>query len=122
LIGILADRFIAQRRAADSPPGVERMGPPRGGMMSGRRYGDGLAARLDLTAEQRERIEAILAEERVRARELTDQFQPQFRALAGQTRERVEAVLTSEQREQLRAMRQQRMRRPRDMRPGERRP
>lgn len=86
--------------------------------MPGARYGENLATRLDLSASQRARIDSILAENRVRARELTRQFQPQFRQLAEQTRERVEAVLTPEQLEQLRTMRQQRMRRRGDMRPG----
>lgn len=122
LLGILGDRYIAQRRAADLPAGMERMGPPRGGMMPALRYGDALAVRLDLSAEQREQIESILAEDRVRARELTEQFQPQLRALADQTRRRVETVLTPEQLDQLRAMRLQRMRRRGDMRPGEMRP
>jgi hypothetical protein len=118
LLGILGDRYIAQRRASDAAPGLERMAPPRGGMMPGLRYGEALAARLDLSAQQRERIETILVEDRVRARELTEEFQPQFRALADQTRQRVEAVLTTEQLEQLRAMRQQRMRRRGEERPG----
>lgn len=119
LLGILGDRYAAQRRAGDAPPGMQRMGSPRGTMMPGLRYSEGLAVRLDLSAEQREQIESILAEDRERARELTLQFQPQLRALANQTRERVEAVLTPEQLEQLRAMRQQRMRRRGEMRPGD---
>ena len=118
LLGILGDRVLASRRAS-SPPPAEWTPPPRGGMMPGGRYGEGLATRLDLSASQRAQIDSILAEDRVRARELTRQFQPQFRQLAEETRSRVEAVLTPEQLEQLRAMRQQqRMRRRGDIRPG----
>jgi Spy/CpxP family protein refolding chaperone len=122
LLGILGDRFIAARRAATPPIGMERPAPPRGGIVPGVRYGEALAGRLDLSPSQQARIDSILAEDRVRARELTRQFQPQFRALADRTRQRVEAVLTPEQREQLRGMRQQRMRRRGDMRPGDMRP
>lgn len=118
LLGILGDRVLASRRAS-SPPPAEWTPPPRGGMMPGGRYGEGLATRLDLSASQRAQIDSILAEDRVRARELTRQFQPQLRQLAEATRARVEAVLTPEQLEQLRAMRQQqRMRRRGDIRPG----
>ena len=118
LLGILGDRVLASRRAS-SPPPAEWTPPPRGGMMPGGRYGEGLATRLDLSASQRAQIDSILAEDRVRARELTRQFQPQLRQLAEETRARVEAVLTPEQLEQLRAMRQQqRMRRRGDIRPG----
>lgn len=110
LLGIMGDRIISaqgsgpQERVMSGPP-------PRGGMPSALRYTEGLAARLDLTAEQRAQIDSILAEERVRAREVTRRFQPQFRAIAQETRARVEAVLTPEQRAQLDSLRDQRMRR-----------
>jgi Spy/CpxP family protein refolding chaperone len=116
LLGILGDRVIAQRSAAITGE-VPRISQPRGGMMPGMRYSDRLADRLNLTADQRVRIDSILAEERIRARELAQEFQPQFRALAEQTRMRVESVLTAGQREQMRAMRQQRARRMGDPRP-----
>ena len=116
LLGILGDRVIAQRSAATSGE-VPRMSQRRGGMMPAMRYSDRLADRLNLTADQRVRIDSILAEERIRARELAQEFQPQFRALAEQTRMRVESVLTAGQREQMRAMRQQRARRMGDPRP-----
>lgn len=114
LIGILGDRYIATQRADVAQPGLERAPLP---MASGARYVEGLTRSLNLSAAQRTQIDSILAEDRVRARALTMQFQPQFRALASETRERVEAVLTADQREQLRAMRQQHMRGRRDVRP-----
>jgi Spy/CpxP family protein refolding chaperone len=120
LSGILADRYVAAQRTGT--PMQQGMDRTRMTMSPGFRYGEGLTMSLDLSADQRIRIDSILAENRTRARELTLQYQPQFRALASQTRERVEAVLTPEQREQLRALRQQRMRSGRDMRPGEMRP
>jgi Spy/CpxP family protein refolding chaperone len=126
LVGILGDRYLAARRAAVAPTPMERTALPRGAMAPGMLYSERLATRLDLSSTQRARIDSILADNRVRARELSSQFQPQFRALAEQTRERVEAVLTPEQREQLSGMRQQRMRRgdmrPGGIRPGDRRP
>jgi hypothetical protein len=84
--------------------------------MAPMRYSDRLADRLNLSSEQRIRIDSILAEEQVRARALAQEFQPQFRTLAEQTRMRVESVLTDEQREQMRAMRLQRSRRMGDQR------
>jgi Spy/CpxP family protein refolding chaperone len=131
LVGIMADRVLARRGAAATPSTVERTREPRGAMVPGMRYGEGLATRLDLSTAQRASIDSILAEDRLRARELTRQFQPQFRSLAEETRARVEAVLTPEQRAELRVMRQQRMRRgemrpggirPGDLRPGDLRP
>lgn len=116
LLGILGDRYIATRRAVNAGPVWERMDGSRA-MMPGMRYGEGLAARLDLSDEQRARIDSILADNRARARELTAQYQPQFRALAEETRRSVEAVLTSEQQAQLRAMREQRMQGRPGMRP-----
>jgi Spy/CpxP family protein refolding chaperone len=113
LLGILGDRLVAQQRDAATPV-VTRPGPgPAPGMpgMGAMRYGDRLALRLDLTADQRARIDSILAQEQIRIRELSRQFQPQFRAIADQTRERVEAVLTQEQRERLGELREERMRR-----------
>ena len=115
LLGILGDRIIAQR-SAEMPGEGPRLSQSRG-MMPAMRYSDRLADRLNLTADQRVRIDSILAEERIRARELAQEFQPQFRSLAEQTRMRVESVLTAEQREQMRAIRQQRARRMGDPRP-----
>lgn len=115
LLGILGDRLIASQRGVPEPAAAPGRMP--GEMMPDSRFGGRLAERLDLTAEQRSRIDAILAEQQAQARVLTREYQPQFRALANQTRERIEAVLTDEQREQMRTMRQ-RMRRPGEMRRG----
>lgn len=112
LLGILGDRLVAQQREA--PPAME---PPPGrtpGMMRPemvRGYGQQLARHLDLTDGQRAQIDSILMQERLRVRELNREFQPRFRAVARQTRERVEAVLTPEQRARLGELRTERMRR-----------
>ncbi|HEX6133892.1 MAG TPA: hypothetical protein VFZ24_08010 [Longimicrobiales bacterium] len=112
LIGIAGDRYVAQQRVpapdAGAPP--FRNGPrgPQAGMPP---YTERLAERLDLTAEQRTAIDRIVAEQQRRVRALTSEFQPQFHAIAQDTRERVDAVLTPEQRERMRTMRNERLRR-----------
>lgn len=120
LIGIAGDRYIAQQRTGDAeviaaPPVRNGPGGPRGMMPP---YADRLAERLDLTAEQRTAIDSIVGEQQRRVRALTTEFQPQFRAIAQETRARVEAVLTPEQRELMRTMRSERLRRLGDERPG----
>lgn len=114
LLGILGDRIVAQQRADTAQDSTMRDvmqrrgdGPRRGPGMS--RFADQLATRLDLSADQRAAIESIIAEEQQRVRALTAEFQPRFREIAHQTRERVDSVLTPGQREELRAMRRQRM-------------
>lgn len=114
LVGILGDRIVAQQRADSAPDSTTRDvmqrrgdGPRRGPGMS--RFADQLETRLDLSPDQRAAIENIIAEEQQRVRALTAEFQPRFRLIAQQTRERVDSVLTPAQREELRAMRRQRM-------------
>jgi periplasmic protein CpxP/Spy len=112
LVGILGDRLLAQQREAEVVAAPGR--GPMGGMrpeMGPMRYGDRLARRLELSTDQRAQIDSILAQEQQRIRALSREFQPQFRAIAEQTRERVEAVLTPDQRDRLRTMREERMRR-----------
>jgi hypothetical protein len=125
LAGVLGDRMLthyAQERNGTAvafrpgrPPGagVWRWEPRPAG-----RYADLLATRLELSPEQRTEIDRVLAEEQARVRELTREVGPQFRAIAEQTRQRVEVVLTDAQREQLRALRQERMRGRRHPGPG----
>lgn len=120
LLGVLGERVLAQRAAAEWTP--FRGGPP-GGMgvgMGGRgggpeargqpRYAERLDALLDLTPSQRAAIDSIMTEQRVRIRELNREMEPRFRAIAEDTRTRVESVLTDEQRTRLRGLRQDRMR------------
>jgi hypothetical protein len=134
LAGVLADRLIAQQRTAAVsqptmplrvPPGMGPRigaGPGEGAAGPGARlrapaaaemrYAERLSAMIELTPEQQLAIDSIMTEERRRVRELTEQLQPRFRQIAQETRARVEAVLTAEQREQMRALRRQRMRMP----------
>jgi Spy/CpxP family protein refolding chaperone len=138
LAGVLGERIVAQQRAGAleataprpfrGPPGMMGRGPlasdattrapgQRGanGMMRAPaaaevRYAERLSTMIELTAEQQVAIDSIVTEERRRVSELTAQLEPRFRQIAQETRQRVEAVLTPEQREQMRTMRQQRMR------------
>jgi hypothetical protein len=74
------------------------------------RYAARLSTLLDLSAEQQLAIDSIMTEQRRRVRELTVELEPRFRAIAQDTRRNVDAVLTPEQLEQMRTMRQRRLR------------
>ena len=116
LAGVVADRALNDRwDGRGEPGGVRRAPPPGAGLWRWEarpdaRYADRLAARLNLSADQRARIDSILAEEQARVRELTREVAPQFRTIAEQTRSRIEGVLTDSQRERLRELRDERMR------------
>jgi hypothetical protein len=123
LLGIVADRAFAVRveaRAASAvrsevaatagAPAAPLAGPWRWEARTDARYAERLGNWLALSATQRAEIDRIVAEEQVRVRELTQEVEPRFRAIAGETRTRIEAVLTDEQRNRLRTLREQRMR------------
>jgi Spy/CpxP family protein refolding chaperone len=111
LAGIVADRIITDRGAASA----DRRGPPGNGpwrweARPDARYAERLTESLELTSAQGNAIDDIVAEEQVRVRQLTEEVQPRFRAIADDTRERIESVLTPEQRRRLGTLREQRMR------------
>jgi Spy/CpxP family protein refolding chaperone len=127
LAGILAERALAQQQPAGfeatgprpmrGPGGPMTGGPMTGGPMMGgpmrdgeMRYAERLAGMLDLTAAQQAAIDTIMTEQRRRVRELTREVEPRFQQIAQDARQRVEAVLTDEQREELRTLRRDRMR------------
>lgn len=58
-----------------------------------------LAEELDLTDEQRAEIERIVAEDQAALRAVTAELEPTMRAIIDRSRERIQAVLTDEQRE-----------------------
>jgi Spy/CpxP family protein refolding chaperone len=116
LAGIVGDRLVADRAAATAgaAPAAGPM-PPAGGPWRWeprpeRRYAERLGDALELTAAQRTAIDGIIAEEQARVRELSAEVEPRFRAIAEETRQRVEDVLLPEQRERLRALREERIR------------
>jgi Spy/CpxP family protein refolding chaperone len=123
--GIVGDRLVAER--SDPVPAGEGLrpgavpgpGPWRWEARRDMRYGERLAADLDLSPEQRAAIDSIVRDQQQRVRALTAEVEPQFRAIAEQTRGRVEAVLTPEQRARLAELRNERRRTMREeWRPG----
>jgi hypothetical protein len=74
--------------AGPRPPGLRaiRLGLP-----------DQLAEELDLTPEQRERIERILAEDQAALRAVMEQMEPALAEVIENSRQRIQEVLTDEQ-------------------------
>jgi periplasmic protein CpxP/Spy len=118
--GVVGDRLVTDRQDARAPdgrgPGALRPGGPPGGgpwrweAQPDERYAERLGAMLELSPEQAAAIDDIVAEQHERVRELTQAVEPRFRAIAEETRNRIEDVMTAEQRERLRGLREQRMR------------
>ncbi len=105
LLGGLAVHLVhdaAEDRPRDRPA---RERPPRDGRPPRPAGGEWLE-RLDLTAAQREEIERIRAESRAEAERLRAEWEPRLRDHLAETRARIEAVLTEEQRETFRELRE----------------
>jgi Spy/CpxP family protein refolding chaperone len=115
--GILVDRLLLappESQAVPAPaPGPRPAGEPRGSRGPGdrARYLDFIDRELALTAEQRGRIEEILRAQQERMDEITRESRPLIRALAEQTRERIQQTLTPEQQARFEALRRERDRR-----------
>ena len=90
LIGVLGTHLYYARMLRDP-------GRPRAFMAE--RQARRMHQELDLTADQRERIDAILAERHVEIEALRRELAPQVRASVERTRELIQEVLTLEQRE-----------------------
>jgi Spy/CpxP family protein refolding chaperone len=129
LAGIVGDRLITDRHSEPAAGAVApangagdpsaRPGPWQWEPRVGMRYGERLHGALDLTPAQRAAIDSIVAEQQREVRQLNEEIRPRFRAIAEQTRDRIEDVLTEEQRIRLRALREERVRTLRDdARPG----
>ena len=76
--------------------------------------GEQMAARVkealksvELTDEQKHKLDALLAESQRKAKELTQRTQAEMRELMQETRAKVEALLTPEQREKMKQSRPQ---------------
>ena len=63
--------------------------------------------RLRLNPDQRKQVHEILADSRQRIRGLQQEFQPQIAAIRQETRQKIDAVLTPEQRNRLDQMTKQ---------------
>jgi Spy/CpxP family protein refolding chaperone len=112
--GIVGDRLISDRQepipARDAVRGAPGAGPWRWEPRTDVRYAERLSSVLELTAAQQQAIDSIVNDQQQRARALTAEVQPRFRAIAEQTRSSIEDVLTPEQRERLRGLREERVR------------
>lgn len=125
-VGFAADRLAMRSRHHDR--GERRFGPPRfGDAPEGRRgragdvdvrRSDGMRERfareLDLTPEQRQRVDAIMAQQTEDFRQLREQMQPRFDSLLVQAQARIDSVLTPAQREKLKTLRARGVFGPRD--------
>jgi hypothetical protein len=78
---------------------------PRGPMGHPGSFAEHLERRLGLSPEQKEQIEAILAESHAEAEALREELLPQVRAHMERTHDRILEVLTSEQREEFETLR-----------------
>lgn len=109
LIGASGMHLYYAMRFSPPPPIAMGLGPgpgPEGrgwrGAGPGGREIERMLSGLDLTDEQRERIDVILEEGRREADALREEMAPRVRAHMRQMRERISEVLTEEQRKQLR--------------------
>jgi|GEM_PF-3185006 len=125
--GIAFDRFVLLPRAgyagevtpapAEPPQGTSdelvatRTGHQPGQRPSAERYLRYLEEELDLSEEQRQRLAVILGNQQERVMEITRESRPRIRAVAEDTREAIQDVLTPAQWERFQEMRQQRERR-----------
>lgn len=98
-IGIVGTHlFYAKRfRPPDGPPGF-----------MGGSFIDRLDRHLELTADQRRRIDEILRQRREEAETFRRQMEPQLRELFEATEAGIEEILTPEQRERFRQLRETR--------------
>lgn len=101
--GVAADRLSlvpgtarAEQPAAEAEPDEDR----ERRQTTIERFAD----ELELTAEQRRRIEAVLEEFRTDLKTMRAEFHPRWHALIDSTRTRIEAVLTPEQVVEYRAL------------------
>jgi Spy/CpxP family protein refolding chaperone len=114
--GIALDRLVllpagAEAAVVEPRSGVPERDRPRGripGPAADARYLDFMASELDLSPEQRARVEEILRRQQERVQEITRETRPQIRALARETRAAVDSVLTGEQRERMQELRARR--------------
>ncbi len=91
-----------------------------GSRIPGDRYLRHLTDELDLSEEQRARIDAILVDQQERVLEITRESRPRIRAVADDTRAAIRGVLTPDQQARLDELRQRRDRRGANGSPGER--
>lgn len=102
VVGILGTHLFYARQL-QKPGGLAALG--------NRLFVASLERRLDLTAEQRQEIDAILEESRREGNALRQEVAPRVMALVERTSERIEEVLTPEQRRKYERLRRRHRRR-----------
>jgi hypothetical protein len=86
--------FLARGTAFRPPPDHN----PRSELL------DRLGGKLDLTADQRIRVDSVLARREAEMRALRNEVRPRFDSIAGRTRADLVRILTPEQRQRLDAL------------------
>jgi hypothetical protein len=90
------------------PPGT--WGDPAARALRGTGYSRQLVAELELTPEQQVEVDRIVAAQQAEIRRIMQEFEPRFRGVVGETRARIDEVLTPEQRLRLTELQRARMR------------
>ena len=113
--GVAIDRWLLRPPREFAGPGPGRM--PAGGER--RRFDPGqfreqlsaqLAKELELSAEQRVKVDSILSAQQMKSRELMGEVRPKLQVVAESTQAALRKVLTADQQEELRKLREERMR------------
>lgn len=110
--GVMTGSLLATRSQSASKTDASLGGQPqREGMRPERamrmNFVGRLKEELNLTPEQLGKIEVIVQESQKRTRDIWEQCSPQMRAEYKATKEKIEAVLTEEQKEQFKEMMKQ---------------
>lgn len=101
LVGVLGTHLFYVQRLRQ-PGGMAELGTS---VFAGQ-----LERRLDLTSEQEREVERILAQTRSEAQALRREIVPEIRAILERTHERLDRVLTPEQRRELQELRRRQRR------------
>jgi Spy/CpxP family protein refolding chaperone len=114
-VGALGHKYYSVKIESPAPP------PPRNPEEYRRKYMEEMTTRLNLTAKQQQELNAILDYIGNRFRELRERSRPEERAIRQEQVDKVNAILTPEQRVEYAKMLQEREeRRKRMMEKGER--
>jgi hypothetical protein len=89
------------------PPGMDR-GGPFGGPGERQRFTDFLTRELDLTTEQRVRVDSIVGRQVTEIHAIWEQMRPRMDSVVGGARGEIERVLTPEQRTKFAELRERR--------------
>lgn len=99
LAGVAIDRAVLLPRAHAMRMEAHRSGQHREHPRRRMQFRDNLDRQLDLTPEQRVRIDSLMDAQLDALDEIRDETQPRIESVIAATRRRVDSVLTPEQRE-----------------------